>query len=315
MKETEMKKIAFVVVWIGKLPEHFGLWIKSCGWNPTIDFYVFTDDTGKYEMPENVKKIYMSFEELKDRFQRNFHFQINLERAYKMCDYKPAYGETFKDYLLGYDYWGYCDMDLIWGDIRAFVTDEILEQNDRIFTRGHCSLFRNTSQVNSYYRTLPANGHLDYHKVYTTEETMCFDEWGEHCGGGISVIFKEHEIPTYDEPVMADIYVQSGRFIVNRRKDLQPVERFVFKQGKLKAYVKGKKEPTDVLYCHFQKRKVSVEDGLEDMFQFLPPADFCNISVNAKSFHYVYKVAKYDVVCKLKRIKGAFGYVIRRNKR
>ena len=48
-------------------------------------------------------------------------------------------------------YWGHCDVDLIWGDIRKFVTDDVLTKYKRIFSRGHCSIYENSSEVNAVY--------------------------------------------------------------------------------------------------------------------------------------------------------------------
>ncbi|MDD6157386.1 MAG: hypothetical protein PUB52_10270 [Lachnospiraceae bacterium] len=257
-----MKKIAFVVVWMGSLPNYFPLWLSSCGVNNTVDFFLFTDDSHPYDVPSNVKMIYKSFDEVRGMIQKHFDFPISLERAYKLCDYKPTYGEVFRDYLVDYDFWGYCDLDLIWGDIRRFVTDEILEQNERIFTRGHCSLFRNNEKVNAYYRTLSPNGHLDYKMVYQSPESWCFDEWAGHCGGGISIIFREHDIKTYDDVVMADITVGYGSFYVNRRPELGKVKCFLYYDGKVFARIKSGIE--EVLYCHFQKRTLHIKISSED---------------------------------------------------
>ncbi len=266
-----MKKIAFVVVYGGKLPDYFELWRRSCEKNPTVDFFVFTDDphAETIKNPPNVKVIPVSFSEIKIRAQKIFDFKIRMESAYKLCDYKPAYGEMFADYLKDYDFWGYCDMDLIWGDIRAFVTEKILMENERIFTRGHCSLFLNEPRVNSYYRTLPDNGHLNCKKVYQSDESWCFDEWAGHCGGGISVIFQEHGIKTYDEPVMADIKVGYGSFYVNRRPEWGKV-KFLYDDGKLFAC--GKQGQEEILYCHFQKRRIHVPEGvLKETYMLVPP--------------------------------------------
>lgn len=44
-----------------------------------------------------------------------------------MCDYKPTYGLAFKKWLGKYDFWGYCDFDLLLGNLRKFFTDEVLQ--------------------------------------------------------------------------------------------------------------------------------------------------------------------------------------------
>ena len=82
---------------------------------------------------------------------------------------------------------------------------------------------------------MPANGHLDYKMVYQSDKPWCFDEWATHCGGGLSVILKEHNIPTYDEPMMADIDVAHGRFAIHRREDLKRWITFAYSRGNLYA--------------------------------------------------------------------------------
>ena len=39
-----MEKIAILIVYYGKLPPYFDLWLRSCEFNETIDFYVVTDN-------------------------------------------------------------------------------------------------------------------------------------------------------------------------------------------------------------------------------------------------------------------------------
>ena len=150
-----MKSIAFVIPWGGNLPVYFQLWLESCRRNPSVDFLVFTDDCTEYNYPDNVKVHYMSFEQMKELFQKHYDFPLSISAPYKFCDFRPAFGEIFSDYLVGYDYWGHCDVDLIWGDIRKFVTDDVLTKYKRIFSRGHCSVYENSSEVNAFYRTLP----------------------------------------------------------------------------------------------------------------------------------------------------------------
>lgn len=47
---------------------------------------------------------YMSFEEMCDKIQKHFEFKIELPAPYKLCDYRPAYGEIFQDEIREYDF-------------------------------------------------------------------------------------------------------------------------------------------------------------------------------------------------------------------
>ena len=109
-----MYSIAYVVPYFGKFPKGFQFWLLSCKCNPSIDWLIFTDDKTPYDYPENVKVTYWTFNQMKKKAQAIYDFQIFLERPYKLCDFKPAYGEIFADELKNYDFWGHCDIDLVW---------------------------------------------------------------------------------------------------------------------------------------------------------------------------------------------------------
>lgn len=142
-----MYSIAYVVPFFGKFPKGFQFWLMSCGCNPSIDWLIFTDDHAEYDYPPNVKVTYWSFDKMRERVQQIYDFPISLDRPYKLCDFKPAYGEIFAAELQGYDFWGDCDIDLVWGDIRKFYTDEILSKYEKIGFNGHSMLFKNTPEV------------------------------------------------------------------------------------------------------------------------------------------------------------------------
>lgn len=105
----------------------------------------------EYVYPENVRVSYCSFDDIKRKIASLFDFTIELSAPYKLCDYKPTYGHAFEKELKEYDFWGYCDIDLIFGDIRNFITDKILDKFDMIGFQGHSTIFRNSKEVNSRY--------------------------------------------------------------------------------------------------------------------------------------------------------------------
>ena len=115
-----------------------------------------------------------------------------------MCDFRPAYGEIFSDELKTYDYWGHCDMDLIFGDIRAFITDEILEKYDKIGFQGHSVIYRNTPEVNQRYRVQVENA-PNYKDVFTSGDGKFFDEVG------ICELYDALGIPYYKETNFAHL--------------------------------------------------------------------------------------------------------------
>lgn len=258
-----MRTIAFIIPWGGGvLPDYFPLWLETARNNRSIDFLLFTDDQREFDYPENVKRHHMGFPELKRLFQEKYNFPIALEEPYKFCDFRPAYGDIFSEYLVGYDFWGHCDIDMLWGDIRNFITEDVLEQYGKVYSRGHCSLYRNVQVINTWYKDLPSHGYQEWKTVFQCPHPCCFDEWGSHCGGGISCIIKANEIEFYDLPDMADLDVSKGYFKINRWEGYEDKSLyFSYADGRLfSCSAKGEKE---VIYCHFQKRGIVLDVDID----------------------------------------------------
>ena len=251
-----MKKIAYVVPYFGKFPKGFQFWLQSCGCNKTIDWLIFTDDYSNYKYPENVKVRYMTFDDLKTKVQKIFDFNISLEKPYKLCDYRPAYGEIFEEELSGYDFWGYCDIDLVWGNIREFYTNEVLEKYEKIGFFGHSTLYKNNKEVNRRYRTY-FEGELYYKDVYSSEKGFAFDEVG------MDRIYERLEKPVFSEIVFANLLKYDYGFFLDQQKeeDLYKNESqiFIWKNGKLtRYYLDGYGVKTeDYLYLHYWCRPTS----------------------------------------------------------
>ena len=95
-----MKRICLVIPYFGKLPNYFQLFLKSCSCNSDFNWIVFTDDVTEFQYPPNVRRVIISFEELRKIVKSKFDFETCLDRPYKLCDFKPAYGLIFEEYLL-----------------------------------------------------------------------------------------------------------------------------------------------------------------------------------------------------------------------
>ena len=211
----------------------------------------------------------MDFQEMKELFQRRYDFPLAINAPYKFCDFRPAFGEIYAEYLKDYEYWGHCDVDLIWGNIRKFITDDVLENHKRIFSRGHCSIYKNSPEVNAWYRTLSTCGCQDWKSVFQKDSSCCYDEWAGHCGGGISQIMKLNGIAIYDEVCSADINVNYGWFRINRMPNYKDLY-FEYKEGKLE--LKGKNISREVLCAHFQKREINIDKNINyNNFFFVAP--------------------------------------------
>lgn len=185
-----MNKIILINCYFGKLPWYFNLFLKSCEANPTIDFLFFLNEEVIGKVPKNVKIIDFTLSKFNFLATEKLNLKINIINGYKLCDLKPAYGVIFQSYLVNYDFWGVCDIDLVFGRIREFMTEDLLNNYDVIsvkdsFPSGYFLLFRNNTIVNHLYEKSK-----DYAVIFTSNENYCFDE----CGGAYDEIISGKNI-------------------------------------------------------------------------------------------------------------------------
>ncbi len=169
--------IAIIICYIGKLPWYFDYFSHSCGFNPDIDFYIITDDKDYHKMiPPNVHFVYRTLEEIGKLANEKLGFETHIKSGYKLCDFKPAYGFLFSDLVSKYDFWGHGDLDIIYGDIRKFMDEDVLDNHDVIAVRddyltGYFQLFRNNDICSKLFMNSK-----DYKKIFSDTKHYCFDE-------------------------------------------------------------------------------------------------------------------------------------------
>jgi hypothetical protein len=171
------KSIALISCYFGELPWYFDYFIHSCKYNSSVDFFVITDDVNYDKpLPANVHIIHKTLKELSIMASASLELEVDVKYGYKLCDFKPAYGLIFSDILKDYDFWGHCDIDIIFGDIREFITDELLSNYELISVRhdwlsGCFLLYKNTPKLNTLF-----SHSKDYKMVFTSYHHYCFDE-------------------------------------------------------------------------------------------------------------------------------------------
>jgi hypothetical protein len=195
-----MKKILLCIPYFGDFPPYFKCWLSSVASNSTINWLLLTDNLEEYQYPENLRVINTSFDDFKKQIQQKFDFEISLDAPYKICDYRPAFGYVLNEYIDGYDFWGYTDIDMIYGDIRKFLNDNILESYSKLFRHGHLTIIKNQKEYNELFlKRIPD---CMYHKdVYTSNTSCFFDE------NGLNEVFKQTSDVAKQNP---KIYKQGG---------------------------------------------------------------------------------------------------------
>lgn len=259
-------EIIIFVAYFGKLPAYYYAWERSALYNSSIDFYVFSD-IEELQSKNNIHIERVEFNDFIMKLQSKFSFPIKCDYPYKICDYRPAFGDIFSDIIGRYDFWGYSDVDLVYGDIRDFVTDSVLEQYDRCFVNGHLSLYRNCDKLNKLYLSQGKYPEYNVEEAYSTNDACYFDEFR-----GMELKCLRNGVKTLsNKDIIVDIPCEARVF--GGKED---VELYCWKNGKLKV-VERKGRAREILYCHYQKRNMTCDRSVRDCDEFVivPNAIMC----------------------------------------
>ena len=315
-----MEKVVFIIPYFGKFNNYFQLFLNSCAYNKNFEWLIFTDDTRDFKYPVNVKVIYTTFDRLKNRIQELFDFPIILNNPYKLCDFRPAYGLIFEEYIKEYQFWGYCDTDVIWGNISDFIKDEDLMKYDKICVFGHCNLYKNNKKMNNLFK-VNLNNEERYKIVMQRNRTNSFDE---EFNGSINNIIEQENLKMRYREDQANIYTKSSDFrltSLNKDRKTYTIEKlkkafFVWDNGNLFRYIleNDKVYVKKYMYIHLQSRKmrVNLTNLYRNKYKIIPNAfdeleisdidknTFKKIKIKHFNLHY-FKLRSKNLREKIKR--------------
>jgi len=259
-------KIALVFVYHlrngAKISPLFNLWLKTAEKNETIDFFIVSNKEMLTALPpltKNIHPIEMTFDQYIERLRKITGLNVDGANPYKASQYRAAIGLTFSEYLHDYDWWGYGDNDVIYGDIRKFLSEEKLSSFDKIYCFGHLTLVKNTSDNNKMFLGKVSEEDKRYPAsvVFTKNILTFFDE------GPFTRIFIANGKKVYtNNNDFFDISFSSFNFVSSHEAAFQkPPYYFIWKEGKLFAIsaVSKNEQPVEICYAHFQKRKMDID--------------------------------------------------------
>lgn len=260
-----MKSIIVIFPHFGTLPPQYKMWRASALYNTDIDFLFFTDC--EVEPAKNIIVHKMSFVDFKQMVQSKFGFRIVLDRPYKICDYRPAFAYILSEYVKGYDFWGWGDLDVVYGDIRHFVTDEVLSKYKMISGFGHFTLYNNDDYTNTFFMK-EVDGYVDYKNAFTQQASAYYDEYkykgfgDKWLGCHPNECWVEWPFDNVSRPKEAYHFNSLNR----------GWQQVVFEHIDNKLYMlrfnNGKMEKKESLYAHFQHRGF-MKDKVTDYSHFL----------------------------------------------
>lgn len=165
-----------IIVYLGKWPKWFHLFLESCKRNTNVNFLIFTDQVVTRDNFKNIEFFRFSLAHFNALASLKLNLQIEINDPYKICDLRSAFGVIFDDYLKNYSFWGYTDIDLIFGEIGHYINDDLLDNYEVLTARkeylvGHFTLYRNREDVNCIYKFCE-----NYDEIFMSKDYHGFDE-------------------------------------------------------------------------------------------------------------------------------------------
>ena len=156
-----MAKIAIIIPYFGKWPEWMDFYLYTCGRQKMVDFLYFTDCGIPRKRYSNTKFFETDYPSYCKRVSEALGIYFNPEHgAYNLCWCKPFYGIIHEKELSGYDFWGFADIDLVYGDLSIMFNDTNLRKYDFISAHservaGHLTVMRNIDKYNKACLKIP----------------------------------------------------------------------------------------------------------------------------------------------------------------
>ena len=146
--------------YFGRWPFWMELFLASCEKNPSIDWLLISDCGRPVKLPANVHYREESFSDYKQRVSETLGVDFSKANAYKICDVRPMFGLIHEQDIKGYDFWAFGDLDLVYGDLRVMLTEDVLSKYDVISNHatrisGHLCVIRNNAEMRMLFKEMP----------------------------------------------------------------------------------------------------------------------------------------------------------------
>jgi hypothetical protein len=124
-------KVALISVYLGQIPEDFFKFTKkTIHFNEDFDWFIFSDNFKELTKEKNIYFVPTNIDTINSLLTEKINKTIKLPNVNKLVDTKPAWADIFYEYIKNYDWWGWTDLDIIYGNLNKFITDEVLNEFD-----------------------------------------------------------------------------------------------------------------------------------------------------------------------------------------
>lgn len=140
-----------LIPYFGQLPWWINFFLLSCSRNPRIIWTIFTDaSTDNFLSTPNVIFKKIKFDDYKKIVSEKMGFDFVPLKPVKLCDIKPFLGFIHPEELIGFRYWGFGDLDVIYGNIADYLSKikfwSVISFHDERLS-GHLAFFKNNANT------------------------------------------------------------------------------------------------------------------------------------------------------------------------
>jgi hypothetical protein len=240
--ESGMKPwLVMICFYFGRWPAWIDFFIESCKWNPHVRWRIYTDCGVPENKADNVDIVHVSFDDYKAMARERLGVAFDPADRYKICDLRPALGFLHEQDVADFPFFGYGDIDVIYGDISQFYDESRLDQFDVVSTHpervsGHFAIFRNTHELRGLFEAIPGYRQLLEEPHQTSVEEIEFSR----------LILNATALRT--------LFVERHSTVLSARGwhdgTMNYPQRWFWKHGKLTNAQDGDRE---FLYLHFMR--------------------------------------------------------------
>jgi len=161
--------------YFGRWPVWINFFVESCKWNPDVHWRIHTDCGAPENHADNITYVDIGFADYKALVRDRLGVAFDPVDPYKLCDLKPAFGFLHRADIRDYPFYGYGDIDVIYGGIARFYGG-LRADYDVLSTHpercsGHFMVLRNTAELRNAFRLIP-----NYRDVLVRESHLGIDE-------------------------------------------------------------------------------------------------------------------------------------------
>ena len=160
MFDKEKPWLIMLCSYFGRWPAWMNFFVESCKWNPQVHWRFYTDCGEPENRASNIEYVPISFQDYKALVRARLGINFDPDDPYKVCDLKPALGFLHERDTAGYPFFGYGDIDVIYGNISNFYGEQRFADIDVVSTHperlsGHFAVLRNTSASRHLFERIP----------------------------------------------------------------------------------------------------------------------------------------------------------------